>query len=43
MDLKALGVSKLSGLGQTLLQLLHESVLQLYFIYKIAGKSILEE
>ena len=30
-DIKALGASQLSGLGQT--------VLQLYFIYKIAGES----
>ena len=32
MDIKALGVSQLSGLGQTMLQILDKSVLQLYFI-----------
>ena len=32
MDIKALGVSQLLGLGQTVLQLLSKSVLQLYFI-----------
>ena len=32
MDIKALSVSQLSGLGQTVLQLLGKSVLQLYFI-----------
>ena len=31
-DIKALSVSQLSGLGQTVLQLLGKSVLQLYFI-----------
>ena len=41
-DIKALGASQLSGLRQTVLQLLGKSVLQLYFIYKIAGESILE-
>ena len=35
-DIKALGASQL---GQTVLQLLGKSVLQLYFIYKIAGES----
>ena len=39
MDIKALSTSQLSGLGQTLLQLLGKSVLQLHFIYKIAGES----
>ena len=39
MDIKALGASQLLGLGQTVLQLLGKSVLQLYFIYKIAGES----
>ena len=34
--------SQLLGLGQTMLQLLSKSVLQLYFIEKIAGKSILK-
>ena len=37
-DIKALGVSQLSGLGQIVLQLLGKSGLQLYFIYKIAGE-----
>ena len=32
MDIKALGVPQLSGLGQTVLWLLDKSVLQLYFI-----------
>ena len=32
MDIKALGVSQLSGLGQIVLQFLGKSVLQLYFI-----------
>ena len=32
MDIKALGVSQLSGLRQTVLYLLGKSVLQLYFI-----------
>jgi len=36
-DIKALSGSQLLGLGQTLLQLLGKSVLQLYFIQKIAG------
>ena len=31
-DIKALGVSQLSGLRQTMLQLLGKSVLQIYFI-----------
>ena len=31
MDIKAFGASQLSGLGQTLLQLLGKSVLQLRF------------
>ena len=31
-DIKALSTSQLSGLGQTVLQLLGKSVLQLYFI-----------
>ena len=35
-DIKALSAL---GLGQTVLQLLGKSVLQLYFIYKIAGES----
>ena len=39
MDIKALGASQLSGLGQTVLQLLGKSVLQFHFIYKIAGES----
>ena len=49
MDIKAFGASRLSGLGQTLLQLLglgqivlqllDKSVLQLHFIYKIGGES----
>ena len=42
MDIKALGVPQLSGLGQTVLWLLDKSVLQAYLIYKIAGESILE-
>ena len=42
MDIKALGASQLSGLRQTVLQLLDKSVLQLYFIQKIAGESILK-
>ena len=33
------GMSQLSGLGQIVLQLLSKSVLQLHFIYKIAGES----
>ena len=37
--MKALGVSQLLGLGQTVLQLLGKSVLQLCFIYKIGGES----
>ena len=32
MDIKALGVSQLSGLGQTVRQFLGKSVLQLHFI-----------
>ena len=32
MDIKALGASQLSGLGQTVLWLLSKSVLQIYFI-----------
>ena len=32
MDIKALGASQLSGLEQTMLQLLGKSVLQLHFI-----------
>ena len=32
MDIKALSASQLSGLGQTMLQLLGKSVLQLHFI-----------
>ena len=39
MDIKALSASQLSGFGQTVLQLLGKSVLQLHFIYKIAGES----
>ena len=42
-DIKALGASQLPGLGQTMLQLLDKSVLQLYFIQKIAGESIPKE
>ena len=38
-DIKALRASQLSGLGQTVLQLLGKSVLQLHFIQKIAGES----
>ena len=41
-DIKALGASQLSDLGQTVLWLLDKSVLQLYFIYKIAGEYILQ-
>ena len=37
-----LGMSHLSGLGQTVLQLLDTSVLQLHFLQKLAGKSIFE-
>ena len=37
-DIKSLCASQLSGLGQTLLQLLGKSMLQLHFIYKIAGE-----
>ena len=32
MDIKALGASQLLGLGQTVIQLLDKSMLQLYFI-----------
>ena len=38
-DIKTPGASQLSGLGQTVLQLLDKSLLQLYFIQKIARES----
>ena len=43
MDIKALGASQLLGLGQTMTSVLDKSVLQLHFLQKIAGESILEE
>ena len=42
MDIRAHGTSQLLGLGQTVLELLGKSVLQLYFIERIGGESILK-